>query len=175
MAVSFCYFQRVKLIILPGSVWWLKIRTNTIRQSTALLFASQTRTSLARLVNQSSLPRELKMIWNLKLLRGTCCLLGPSVLAAQQSLSLDIWNRFWDFPYGSWSHKQSCKSSDNLVKIKNHSHKQWCHKYKKIGAVRIGTFPIIPLDSGENQIVIVASGRGKTYQSQCLFPCIWFA
>lgn len=66
---------------------------------------------------------------------------------------------------------QSCKSSYNLVKIKNHSREQWCHKYKKIGAVRIGTFPI-PLDSGENQIVIVASGRGKTFQSQCLFLCI---
>ena len=38
---------------------------------------------------------------------------------------------------------QSCKSSYNLVKIKNHSREQWCHNYKKIGGVRIGTFPIL--------------------------------
>ena len=66
---------------------------------------------------------------------------------------------------------QSCKSSYNLVKIKNHSREQWCHKYKTIGGVRIGTFPI-PLDSGENRIVTVASGKGRTYQSQCLLLCI---
>ena len=92
-------------------------------------------------------------------------MLGPSVLAAQQSLSFGNWNRFWDFSYGSWSHKQSRKGSYNLLKIKNHSREQWCHKYRKIGAVRIGIFPILVK-------TIVASGRGKTYQSQCLFPCI---
>ena len=113
-------------------------------------------------------PRRAQNGMKSEIASGTCCLHGPS-------LSLGIQNRFWDFPYGSWSHKQSCKSSYNLVKIKNHSHKHRCHKYKKIGAVRNGTFPIIPLDSGENQVITVASGRGRTYQSNACSCALLFA